>query len=262
MAVAQALLAGFAYLRQRQVSTVSFLEGIIHGLDSGWASINSQHNGYYGAYATYSGLRFYPVNFLAHSLFARGDSERIAGQFCGDFSRGTELKDYSENIRVGILMHRHIDAYTDSHTSLTPIRNLFPKPHRRFAGIITDVLFDHFIADDWQAHSSDTFDVHIELIHRALTEHKHQLPAKLNKFAAFLKSERIFESYLTFEGVELTLERLSHRSSRFAPLAGSAALAHAHIDELKVGFDEFFPELKRFVADVRPDVARRAAAMV
>lgn len=202
------------------------------------------------------------MNFLAHSLFARGNAERIAGQFCGDFVRGSDLSQYSLNTRVGILMHRQIDAFTDSYPGLVPMRDLFEKPHRRFAGIITDVLFDYFIADDWHAHSTIGFAEHIQSIHNALAEQRHAMPKNLNRFADFLVNEQVFESYQSFDGVQLTLQRLSHRSDRFSVLSTAGDVVEPMLPLLRAGFDDFFPELKRHVAQVRPVVISRAEAMV
>lgn len=202
------------------------------------------------------------MNFLAHSLFAIDNSERMAGQFCGDFVRGGSLAEYPLDIRIGILMHRYIDAYTDSHERLEPLRNLFEPPHRRFAGIITDVLFDYFIADNWQHYSDIEFEEHVAQVHTALAEHEHVLPTRLNRFANFLRSERVFESYQTLAGVELALDRLSHRSHRFSVLKTAAPFVSLHIQELHSGFEEFFPQLQLFVSQVRPEAVERASGML
>ena len=82
------------------------------------------------------------MNFLAHSLFAQGDSERLAGQFAGDFVRGSDLSAYSPGMQMGIRMHRFIDRYTDHYPEAIAVRQVFKPPVRRFAGIITDVVFD------------------------------------------------------------------------------------------------------------------------
>jgi len=183
------------------------------------------------------------VNFLAHTLFAQGDAERIAGQFCGDFIRGADLSGYPQGIQQGIRRHRRIDAYTDKHPAVKATHDLFKPPVRRFAGIITDVVFDHFLATDWDSYSDVPLEQHVSTVHDALNEMHDQLPVDLQRFSRFLQSENILLANLHYSSVELTLERLSRRTPKFAPMAHGAAIAAQHEPALLAAFNEFFPEL-------------------
>lgn len=183
------------------------------------------------------------MNFLAHTLFAQGDAERIAGQFCGDFVRGSDLSMYPEGMQQGIQRHRRIDAHTDQHPAVKASHAVFKPPIRRFAGIITDVVFDHFLARDWAKYSNVSIEQHVESVHDALNTMHDQLPAELRRFSAFLQQEQILLGNLHYSGVEITLERLSRRSPRFAPMAHGAAVAKQHEADLLSAFNTFFPEL-------------------
>jgi len=183
------------------------------------------------------------VNFLAHSLFADGDSERLAGQFAGDFVRGKDLSGFSPAIAVGIQMHRFIDSFTDHHPAAIAVRDVFDPPVRRFAGIITDVVFDHYLATDWVKYSDRDLSEHIEYVHESLRRHNDALPHSLQRFARFIKAEGVLESNVTFAGAATTLHRLAQRSDRFAPIADGAAVAQQHEPELRAAFDTLFPEL-------------------
>jgi len=123
------------------------------------------------------------LNFLAHTLFAQGDAERIAGQFCGDFVRGADLSHFSEGIQQGIHRHRRIDAFTDRHPAVRASLSVFEPPVRRFAGIITDVMFDYFLANHWDQYSDIPLETHVETVHDALNSTRAQLPAELRRFA-------------------------------------------------------------------------------
>ena len=183
------------------------------------------------------------MNFLAHSLFAHGNSERIAGQFAGDFVRGSDLSKFSAGMQLGIRMHRFIDRYTDHHSATVQVRDLFKPPVRRFAGIVTDVVFDHYLARDWSSYSSVPLAEHVSQVHDALAKHDDQLPEALQRFARFIKREKVLESNVSFDAVVVTLQRLSQRSSTFTPLADGAAVAQEHEAELLGVFNVLFPEL-------------------
>jgi len=183
------------------------------------------------------------VNFLAHTLFANGDAERIAGQFCGDFVRGSDLSHLPEGIQQGIARHRRIDAFTDQHRAVKECQALFQPPLRRFAGIITDVVFDHVLATSWSQYSDVALPDHVDAVHDALNEQRTVLPADLQRFATFLQKENVLLGNLEYSGVERTLAGLSRRSERFAPMAQGAAAAMGHMDAISGAFHEFFPEL-------------------
>jgi len=183
------------------------------------------------------------VNFLAHSLFAQGDSERLAGQFAGDFVRGSDLSAYSPGMQMGIRMHRFIDRYTDHYPEAIAVRQVFKPPVRRFAGIITDVVFDHYLANEWSTYCDVPLAEHVAHVHDSLAEHHEQLPDGLKRFAAFIKSENVLEGNLDFEGVRLTLHRLSRRSKRFEPISHGIEVVQAHDEEIRAVFNQFFPDL-------------------
>jgi len=55
------------------------------------------------------------MNFLSH-LYLAGDSEGlIIGNFIADSVKGSDYKNYSKSIQQGIILHRAIDTFTDSH---------------------------------------------------------------------------------------------------------------------------------------------------
>jgi len=190
------------------------------------------------------------MNFLAHAYFADGDAERIVGQFCGDFVRGSDLSQYSASIQRGIRMHRQIDAFTDKHDAVLSVRPLFVPPLRRLAGVVTDVVYDYCLASAWASYSDRDFDHYIEEVTDALLAHKSEVPMRMQGFIDFMIKHQVLQANRSFTGVEQTLERLSRRSKVFAPLAGGAAVAQANIGAIQASFDAFFPELQAHVNDL------------
>ncbi len=196
------------------------------------------------------------MNFLAHAYFADGDAERIVGQFCGDFVRGSDLSAYSIGIQRGIRMHRQIDAFTDRHSAVLGVRPLFVPPLRRLAGVVTDVVYDHCLAVAWPNYSDHGFDPYIEEVTEALLQHKQQVPERMQGFIDFMIKHKVLQANQSFAGVEVTLQRLSGRSGVFAPLAHAAAVVEANMGAIQASFDEFFPELQAHVDGLRATEAQ------
>jgi len=194
------------------------------------------------------------MNFLAHSLFAKQNRELIVGQFCGDFVRGASLDSFPVSIRHGIALHRKIDMYTDQHPINLKARRYFKPPQRRFASILTDVVYDHYLARNWSLYSDSDLHAHVALIHLSLEKHFELLPARLQRFARLLIDEEILLSYLEFDAVNEALERISWRSSRFEVLAQAGPEIKRLDKELSQCFAQFFPDLVAYVASLPPDL--------
>ena len=87
------------------------------------------------------------MNFLAHLILAGNDEDLRLGAMLGDFVRGKEaLEVFGPGIRSGIMLHRHIDSFTDSLPSVEALRKEFKPPFRRYAGIIIDLAYGFIMA--------------------------------------------------------------------------------------------------------------------
>jgi len=183
------------------------------------------------------------VNLLAHAFLADGSADRIVGQLCGDFVRGADLSGYPDQVQAGIRCHRAVDTFTDAHELNLQARNLFDAPYRRYAGIVVDVLYDHFLARDWTRYCDVPLTGYVQKVHAALDAHGAILPERLQQFAALIQSEDILGRNIDRGHIETTLWRLSQRRPHMAPLADVADVMWAQEVPLKAAFDSFFPEL-------------------
>ena len=72
--------------------------------------------------------------------------------------------------------HRRVDVLTDRHARFLKLKARFPDPHRRYAGILLDVLFDHFLSVEWSRVAPGDRDEFIEGVYRVLCDHPALLP--------------------------------------------------------------------------------------
>ncbi len=86
------------------------------------------------------------MNFLAH-IYLSGDNDEIKlGNFIGDYIKGNAYNKYPPLIRKGILLHRKIDYFTDSHPIVRNHKSFFYDKYHKYAGIIIDIIYDHFLS--------------------------------------------------------------------------------------------------------------------
>ena len=187
------------------------------------------------------------MNYLAHLYLAEDTPESLLGSIMGDFVKGAIGDRYPLKIKRGIELHRKIDAYTDSHPTTRASRNLYSPERRRFAGIIVDLCYDHFLYRHWSQFTEAALDQFISRIYDILLANKTVLPARLAAMVPFMIREDWLGSYRDLTGVQKALGRLSKRVTNGDRLLGAIEEIKLHYRSLETTFLIFFPDLIHFV---------------
>lgn len=192
------------------------------------------------------------MNFLAHLYLAEETPDSRLGNLLGDFVKGRPWDDrFSKPLWQGIMEHRHVDAFTDSHPVWQQSRGLLPSNLRRFAGIIIDIFYDYFLSKHWDRFSDFPLEDVITSIHEDLLIALPQAPEEAQKVIRKMISEEWLLTYRTITGIDETINRVSHRSDVLAPIHGACSFVTPHLDEMEAHFLEYFPALELYVSEVR-----------
>ena len=183
------------------------------------------------------------MNYLAHLFLAEPTSKGWLGSLMGDFVKGRLDEGLDPELRSAIRLHRRIDTFTDAHPVHRRSRNRIAPPRRRFAGIIVDVCYDHFLAAGWRRYADEPLDRFTARIYGILREHRSALPARLRRIAPRMAEADWLGSYRELESVGLALDGIATRSPRITPLAGAIEDVRACYAGLSDDFDHFFPQL-------------------
>lgn len=186
------------------------------------------------------------MNYLAHLFLSNHSGESLIGNLLGDFVKGRINGQYNSHITRGIILHRKIDSYTDLHVKKLCQRRLVSSNRRRFAGIIIDVSYDHFLSKHWAKFTQMDFDDFIADVYSVLQENKSILPEKLQHILPYMVRENWLASYQDIAGVEIALNRISTRLKRKNALLGSVDELENNYNLLEDQFLGFFPDLIRF----------------
>jgi acyl carrier protein phosphodiesterase len=185
------------------------------------------------------------MNFLAHLVLAGDDEGLRLGAMLGDFVRGSRaLKAYPEDVRTGIMLHRHIDGYIDALPDATALRRHYPGPFRRYAGIITDLAYDHELArnwTDWMQQPLADFD---RGVREMLARHSDGLPPRLERFMAYADRRGLFASYADESEVLRALTGLGKRLSRRNPLHRVDEIWFELKPQVAESFRAVFPQMQ------------------
>lgn len=187
------------------------------------------------------------MNFLAHLYLSGESDEIILGNFIGDFVKGNKYLQYPEKVAYGIRLHRSIDSFTDQHFHVKEFAKLLKPGYGRYAGIVTDVFMDHFLAYNWQNYSVHTLRQFSKHAHSVFLSNFGMLPFRVKQFLPFLIQHKRFESYAQRENMFQVLEIMSRRTSLPANSAWALGMLHLEYEQFEALFRIFFTELVQYV---------------
>lgn len=183
------------------------------------------------------------MNYLAHLYLSGDDPDVLVGNFIGDHVKGRRFTRYQGGVQTGILLHRYIDTFTDKHPVFRESASMFKEGYRRYAGVVADIIYDHFLAANWQNYSDIDLHAFVGRSHHILMRNYFGLPGRVKQFLPFLVKSRRLETYQYFEGVTRTLNIMSSNSS--LPDATTFAMHRLEscYDVLQEQFEAFMPDV-------------------
>ena len=187
------------------------------------------------------------MNFLAHIYLSGNSRDILIGNFIGDYVKGKEYIYYPAGIQKGILLHRHIDSFTDQHPVTRSSKKFISERYGLYAGIVVDIFYDHFLSAMWDKYSDMSLSTYVRDRYKMLNTGFSHFPSGVkNWFPYFIKSNWL-ETYTSFEGLVMVFKRMSYRTSLPDHSDYAVDMLNKNYDELRDGFFVFFEELCAYV---------------
>jgi len=184
------------------------------------------------------------MNYLAH-IYLSGNNEDIAlGNFIADSVKGNRYKNYPTLWQRGIMLHRFIDSFTDSHKIFRSHSKLFFNSHRHYSRVLVDMFYDHLLAKNWSKYNHLTLDKYSNEFYRKLLENKDKLPLRLKSSLKYLIKDNWFKSYATIEGLSKTLKLMESRTSYPSELSTSVEKFVSLLPIIEPQFFLFFEDIQ------------------
>ena len=184
------------------------------------------------------------MNFLAH-LYLSGDHEQIMiGNFIGDFVKGKDVYNYPSPIKQGILLHREIDRFTDSHGTVKLSKKRLWGKFRHYAPVIVDVFYDHFLAKNWNQFSSRALKDFTTSFYSIAKAKEELIPERANQMLKYMSRDDWLFHYQSVEGINQALTGMSRRTQFVSHMEVASLELENHYEAFNQEFNAFFPELE------------------
>lgn len=197
------------------------------------------------------------MNFLAH-IYLSGDVEGITiGNFIADGIKGKKYLKYPETIQKGILLHRAIDSYTDHHPIVRSSTKRLHEKHGHYSGVIVDILYDHFLAKNWEKYHNTPLEGYVANFYTLLQDNYAILPSRIQRMMPYMMADNWLVSYETIPGISKILDQMSVRVKGKSNMNFAVIELKEYYDEFETEFTSFFEELELFCKNELKEINKK-----
>ena len=188
------------------------------------------------------------MNILAHLYLSNEIDLVMLGNYMGDFVKGKQYLNYPAEVQKGILLHRQIDVFTDNHPLHKKSRDHFRSAYGLYTGIVTDIVYDHYLAINWYRYHSSPLTDYAENVYRFINQHGEILPDQLKNLTPYMINNNWLVLYSQISGIERVLNGMSRNTSLPDKTKFAVNIIENMYYELQEEFTQFFEEIRKSVS--------------
>ena len=148
------------------------------------------------------------MNYLSHIVLAKSGKIQI-GAFIADAVKGNNHKLYNKNIQLGILQHRMIDSLIDNDKNVAHVTALFRPKYGKYAGIVTDIVFDYFLLKNWNKYQKISIKIFVLNFFINVIFNYCIFPKRMKRFVKVVIFNNLTAYYKSTSGVARVLDLMS-----------------------------------------------------
>ena len=194
------------------------------------------------------------MNYLAHVFLSGDNKELLLGNFIADAVKGKQMDLYAPGIIRGIRLHRLIDTYTDTHPIVSESKSRLRPVYKKYAPVIADLYYDHFLAKNFRNYSSIDLPVFTKDVYELIQQYYETLPDRVQHFFPYMMRQDWLNSYASIHGIGQALGGLSRRTTFESGMETAAEELLLNYEAYQQEFKAFFPELIAYVERVKEEL--------
>jgi acyl carrier protein phosphodiesterase len=184
------------------------------------------------------------MNFLGHLYFSHNECELMIANLFGDHFHGNQYTALPKPIQKGIILHRQIDSYTDTHPAVKSLRLSLYKELPKVAGIAIDLYFDHLLAANWTLFHDKPYVNYLDEFYDFNSAYEVYYPQKFLHFMEQLKTNKWMNHYGTAHGLQKSCEGVASRLSFANTLPTAPDVFYHNITEIESTFHQFMKDAR------------------
>ncbi|MGE9311202.1 ACP phosphodiesterase [Niabella sp. CJ426] len=187
------------------------------------------------------------MNYLAHAYLSFGNDEILLGNMISDFVKGKKQFLYPPVVHKGILLHRAIDDFTDTHPVTQKAKSVFKTAYRLYSGAFIDVVYDHFLAIEQTAFADEgaLFDFS-QTTYKQLEKQMAVMPSAFERMFFYMQSQNWLYGYRTLPGIYQSFGGLVRRAAYLQDSTPAIRIFDQHYSFLQSCFNEFWEDIRFF----------------
>lgn len=186
------------------------------------------------------------MNFLAHIYLSFNDEEVSIGNFIADSIRGNKYKHLPGKIQKGILLHRAIDTFTDSHKIPKMSSKRLHMNYSHYSRVIVDIYYDHFLAKNWDMYSDIPLEKFVDDFYDSLETYYSLLPDNTKHMMPYMIADNWLLNYANMDGIANVLRGMNRRTQNRSKMNFAILDLEEHYSDFEREFTDFFKELVIF----------------
>ncbi len=185
------------------------------------------------------------MNYLAHLYLSPDIEDLTIGSLLGDFVKGP-IKKEASLFNQGIMLHRKLDSFTDNNMVVRRSKSLIGIENRRYAGIIIDLFYDYFLANNWSLFHRLSLPCYAGTIYRMLEQRYPELPENFQKILPNMIRNDWLTSYGCKNHLEMVLKKVGQRLKKPISLERSLLDLSQNYTALENDFFAYIPLARQF----------------
>jgi acyl carrier protein phosphodiesterase len=193
------------------------------------------------------------MNFLAHLFLSGNNDDLKIGNFIADAVKGTPPESLGSGVIRGIILHRRIDTYTDSHPIVLQSIKRLRERHGKFAGVVVDICYDHFLAKNWKAYSDQELWEYVNSCYALMLKHNQELPERIQQMLPYMVKGNWLYNYRTLDGIDRVFKGMARRTPFDFNMSSAMKDLWMDYQEYEAEFNAYFPQLQHYVQSLLDD---------
>lgn len=185
------------------------------------------------------------MNYLAHLYLSDSDDHHRLGNLAGDWIKGRlENHNLPDRVLDGARRHRFVDSASDHHPASGVARSRLGPARRRAAGIILDMINDHFLIRHWDQYADTPLPRFLDDAYGSLERTRALWPTAGERIMERMIRDDWLSSYGDLEIISMALERIAMRMRRDPGLGNTLPLLRREYTALEEQFHRVMEDLR------------------